>query len=110
MTKRNKRFPPLVALVNRTIKDLDSATYFKFLKFPSPLERLYQEERFKQREKEFVVMGILGIILYNLFIFADYIMLPDVWEKSLFIRLGVVTPLMILGIVSQRISFFKKKD
>ncbi|GAB6887370.1 GGDEF domain-containing protein [Desulfothermus okinawensis JCM 13304] len=70
---------------------------------------MYQEERFKQREKEFVVMGILGIILYNLFIFADYIMLPDVWEKSLFIRLGVVTPLMILGIVSQRISFLRKR-
>ena len=97
------------SLVNNTINKIESATYFGSLRFPSKLEKLYQEERFKQREKEFIVMGIMGILLYNLFVIADYIMLPDIWCKSFFIRIGIVTPLMILGLISQRIAFLKKK-
>ncbi|WP_461833397.1 GGDEF domain-containing protein [Desulfothermus sp.] len=100
---------PISSLVNNTINKIESATYLGSLRFPSKLEKLYQEERFKQREKQFIVMGIMGILLYNLFVIADYIMLPDIWRKSFFIRIGIVTPLMILGLVSQRIAFFKKK-
>jgi len=97
------------SLVDNAISRIDSVTYFGSLKFPSKLEKLYQEERLKQREKEFIVIGITGILLYNLFVIVDYIMLPDIWLESFFIRIGIVTPLMILGLVSQRIAFLKEK-
>lgn len=96
-------------LLETTIKKFESQTYFGSLKFPKLLESLYQEKRFEKREKEFFIIGILGIVLYNLFNIADYIMLPDIWQKSLFLRIIIVTPLMILGLFAQRINFFKKK-
>lgn len=100
---------PLVKQVNNTLKKLDSAVYFGSLKFPPKLEKLYKKERLKQRKKEFFVLGIIGIIIYNLFLFVDYILVPHIWQKSLFVGIGVVTPLMIVGLASQKIVFLRKK-
>ncbi len=79
------------------------------LRFPLDIERVYQRERLKQREKEFFLLGFIALILYNLFNITDRIMLPDISKIALIIRLGIVTPLGVLVLLSQRISILREK-
>ncbi len=95
--------------LEKTIEETEKNVYFPSFKFPPELERIYQEERSKQREKEFILIGIISAIFYNLFTITDKIMLPDVWNEAFLIRIGIITPLMIVGISCSRIPLIKKK-
>ena len=79
------------------------------LKFPERLELLYKSYKNSQREREFPILALVAIIIYNLFGISDKLLVPDIWKTALLIRIGVVAPLMILTIFFYKISPVKEK-
>lgn len=71
---------------------------FRGLKFPSALEARYANDHAAQRLKILVSSGMLVTLLFNWFLMSDNLMVPDVFELSLKLRLFIFTPCTILGI------------
>lgn len=71
---------------------------FRGLKFPDALEARYAEDHAEQRLKILVSSGMLVTLLFNWFLMSDNLMVPDVFDLSLRLRLFIFTPCTILGI------------
>lgn len=71
---------------------------FRGLKFPGALEVRYANDHAAQRLKILVSSGMLVTLLFNWFLLSDNLMVPDVFELSLKLRLFIFTPVTILGI------------
>ncbi|MBP1710250.1 MAG: diguanylate cyclase [Deltaproteobacteria bacterium] len=69
---------------------------FPFLVFTRNLERHFLIDNLDARRKFFFVMTIIAIFIYNLFLFTDREMLPDIYRTAWQIRLGIVTPSMLI--------------
>jgi diguanylate cyclase (GGDEF)-like protein len=69
------------------------------MRFPQQLEEVFERETSAARAHHLVVGGLIAILIYNLFLYTDYLMVPDVFMKAAFIRLGIVTPLTILVLI-----------
>ena len=48
-----------------------------------------------QRLDHFLFTGITSVVLFNLFLLSDRLMVPDVFELSVFVRLCLLTPLVL---------------
>ena len=75
---------------------------FPLLKFNHNLENHFLTYNLDARRKFFFVMTIIAFFMYNLFLFTDREMFPDMYRTAWQIRLGIVTPCMILMKKSQR--------
>lgn len=71
---------------------------FRGLKFPVSLEARYANDHSAQRLKILVSSGMLVTLLFNWFLMSDNLMVPDVFELSLKLRLFIFTPCTIVGI------------
>lgn len=66
------------------------------MRFPPRLEALFERETQAARDRRIVARGLLAVLLYDLFLFADAVMTPDVIREAAVIRLGIFTPLALL--------------
>ena len=69
---------------------------FLFLSFPPQLETIFSQQDTPKRRKRYLLLGLAALFLYNLFCIADRFMLPDIYTTAWKIRLGIVTPIIII--------------
>ncbi|NLD81758.1 MAG: diguanylate cyclase [Smithella sp.] len=69
---------------------------FPFLKFNHNLESHFLTYNLNARRKFFFVMTIIALFMYNLFLITDREMFPDMYKAAWQIRLGIVTPCMVI--------------
>ena len=73
------------------------ASGFKTLLFSPPLEQRFEDSRHDERTRSFIRTGLMATILYDLFLFSDAQMIPDVFGAAVVVRLGIFTPLFLLS-------------
>ena len=66
---------------------------FRTLLFAPGLERRYEDETRAERQRYFIATGQIATVLYDLFLFSDWQMTPDVFKAALIVRLGIFTPM-----------------
>jgi diguanylate cyclase (GGDEF)-like protein len=81
---------------------------FPQLFFTRQLEQHFLADTLKARINRFFVMGVIAIFMYNLFLFTDREMLPDVYLTAWKIRLGIVTPAMLICLLIMRRQTFAR--
>ena len=74
---------------------------FRWLYFPRKLENRFERDTGAARVRQMIIAGLLAILLYDLFLFSDYTMIPEIFSTALALRLGLITPIVILVIVAQ---------
>jgi len=75
---------------------------FPRLFFTSQLEQHFLADTLNARKNRFFIMGVIAIFIYNLFLITDREMLPDVYLTAWKIRLGIVTPAMVICLYIMR--------
>ncbi|RZK99865.1 MAG: GGDEF domain-containing protein [Rubrivivax sp.] len=68
------------------------------LLFPPLLEQRFNQHVAPQRARAALFSGGFGLILYVAFLVVDWLVVPDVFQLALFLRLAVITPLGLLTI------------
>ncbi len=86
---------PLPVGIDLSIVDETVASGFALLKFPRRLEDAFESETGRQRCRQLVVGAFVGIAIYNLFLVADWRITPDIFVTALWLRLAVVTPVIL---------------
>jgi len=79
---------PSLTTVNQTING-----GFPLLRFPAGLEHFFEAETAERRNRDLARRGFLSLILFDLFLFADMVVTPDVFATAVLLRLAVVTPI-----------------
>lgn len=69
---------------------------FRFLRFPPRIERLFLRHDIPRRRKRYLVLGLVAVVIYNVYCFSDMIVLRDIYPLAWLIRLGIVTPVMCM--------------
>ncbi|HMD90539.1 MAG TPA: diguanylate cyclase [Anaerolineaceae bacterium] len=69
---------------------------FHWLRFPAHLEELFERETGATRAHYLIIGGLVSVLIYNLFLFADRIMIPDVFSSALVIHFAIITPATFL--------------
>jgi len=82
-------------IVNRQISKL-SGIRFQWLSFPKELENLFEEMTVERRVKRLWLEGLIAIILFDLFLIADFYSAPWHFRKAFVVRMLVVTPVCLL--------------
>ncbi|MDR3418095.1 MAG: GGDEF domain-containing protein [Nevskia sp.] len=93
MEKKHARYVPSPETLAESERLL--AKGYRGLTFPKSLERDYQHFIGSRRPKMSTYKGIVGIVMFNLFLICDYMLLPDMWHTALRLRLGVFTPVAV---------------
>jgi diguanylate cyclase (GGDEF)-like protein len=81
---------------------------FPQLFFTSQLEQHFLADTLNARINRFFIMGVIAIFIYNLFLITDREMLPDVYLTAWKIRLGIVTPAMVICLFIMRRRVFAR--
>lgn len=77
-----------------------------FLKFPEPLEGQFLRDALEARRTHYLISGLLALLIYNGFLIADYLMVPDVFEMALRFRLYYLTPVgLVLLFLGTRVNW-----
>ncbi len=88
--------PPVQSeVVNRQISRL-SGLRFQWLLFPKELENRFETETGDRRSRRLWLEGLIAIILFDLFLIADFYGSPQQFRKAFVVRLLVVTPICLL--------------
>ncbi len=69
---------------------------FPLMVFPAELEREFQQAGLAAKRAHILKSGYISLLIFNVFLVADYLMLPDVFMQALTLRLLVFTPLALL--------------
>lgn len=69
------------------------------LRFEGEMEERFGLAAGPGRLRHSVTTGLVALLVYNLFILADWYLVPDVFYKALWIRLGCYTPLALFLLV-----------
>lgn len=69
---------------------------FPLMTFPSDLEDTFQRETLPDRERHFLVSGLISVLIYNGFLLADRLLIPDVFWLAALLRILVFTPFSLL--------------
>ena len=87
-----------VSLKGFDLKALDDAINAKnwLLRFPQKLETMFERDTGAQRCHELIVRAYIGIIIYDLFAFADWWVTPELFWTALWVRLAFFTPVSLL--------------
>ncbi len=67
------------------------------LRFPPRLEARFNAEQAEQVAHRYRFWGLVAIVIYNLFNLTDVVMLPDIISEARWVRIGFVSPLMLLA-------------
>src|ERR1700744_3236643 len=80
------------------LKALDEAISAKnwLLRFPQKLEEKFERDTGVQRCHELIVRAYIGIIIYDLFAFADWWVTPELFWTALWVRVAFFTPVSLL--------------
>lgn len=81
---------------------------FRFLLFPRPIEELFLSDTNETRRKRIFTMAVFAVFIYNLFLVTDREMLPDVYQTAWLIRLAIVTPMLLTGLILLKVPFFSR--
>lgn len=65
------------------------------LKFPRALESLFETETGPERCRHLTAYGIIGLLLYDVYLLSDLRLIPDAFGMAALVRLGIVTPLAL---------------
>ncbi|SFH92807.1 GGDEF domain-containing protein [Modicisalibacter xianhensis] len=68
-----------------------------WLRFTPALESLFEQETGKSRARHLLVGSVIAIVIYNLFLFTDVLMIPDIVMTAVMVRSGLITPLALLS-------------
>ncbi|MGH6648853.1 GGDEF domain-containing protein [Aquabacterium sp.] len=69
---------------------------FRWMKFPDALEQEFLSKDPEQRLRHFLVSGLIALLVYDGFLVADYLLIPDVFSVAVKLRLVIFTPLSLL--------------
>ena len=72
---------------------------FPWMRFPQALEQEYLMAAGPRRLRHFLISGLIALLVFNIFLLADYLMVRDVFKESLIVRTGVFTPIGLLTIL-----------
>lgn len=73
---------------------------FQWLSFPEPLEERFEADTSRQRCARLWLEGLIAIVLFNLYLYADHLGTPREFYRALIVRAGIVTPLALLVNIS----------
>ncbi|WP_290978849.1 diguanylate cyclase [Hyphomicrobium sp.] len=76
------------------------STGFPLLNFPEQIETAFEQEGAYDRCRQLIFTGLFGVLLYDLFLLSDWLISPETFATAVWVRLGIVTPLALLLIVS----------
>lgn len=79
-----------------------SSRKFQWLALPKPLEERFEEDTAEKRAMHLWREGLIAIIVFDLFAFADYWIGDDASWNTILWRIGIVTPLALLVNASMR--------
>ncbi len=66
------------------------------LPYPPTIEQRFEQETSGPRRQHLTFYGLLALAIYDLFLVGDYIMYPEHFAVSVAVRLGVVTPIVLV--------------
>ena len=69
------------------------------LVFPAALERRFQADTAQDRLHTLVASGALVAILFNWMLLSDWMMIPDVFDQAVRLRLLFFTPVVFVGLL-----------
>ncbi len=87
------------ALIDRTLSG-----GCHFLHFPPVLEAAFEQEIGAERCRQFMRRGLAALVLYNLLLFSDMVLVPDVLADAALVRLGIITPLGLAVLLILRMN------
>lgn len=77
--------------------------HFVTLPHPPNMEAMFQHETASERRDHLTRYGFGALVVYDLFLIGDYLVSPERFAMSVAIRLGVITPLvLVLGWLLQK--------
>ncbi len=78
------------------IASIDTAigTRFRWLRFDAVLERLFEQDAV-HRCRSLIRHNYIGLAVYDLFLFGDCKLVPDVFTFSVVLHFAIMTPLML---------------
>lgn len=82
--------------INPAVVDREIVDGVRGLRFSSPIEQIYEHETGERRSREQTITAMIALLCVNLFLLADYLLIPDVFGTAIVIRLLVVSPFTIL--------------
>lgn len=72
------------------------ATRLRLLRFDPSLERLFEQDAV-DRCRDLIRHNYIGLAVYDLFVFGDRLLVPDVFGFSLVLHFAMMTPLMLIA-------------
>ncbi len=79
---------------------LDKGTFDA--KFSKAIAQRFDESTKQARADLFIRLALVGIVVYNLFLFVDALIIPDAFRLALLIQLGFATPIVLGAIIASR--------
>jgi diguanylate cyclase (GGDEF)-like protein len=86
----------LLDSVNLNAIDEALASGLRLLTFPPGLEATFERETGAQRCRQLIGRAFIGILVYDLFLIADWLATPELFTIAMWVRLGFFTPLALL--------------
>lgn len=71
---------------------------FPLMTFPADLEEAFLRETLPARKRHFLISGLISLLLYNGFLLADRLLIPDMFWRAAQLRLLVFTPIILLSL------------
>lgn len=68
------------------------------LSFPQPIEQQFESDTSTRRCQRLTTGILVSVVIYNLFLVADWLLVPDVFWRAVAIHLGIVTPWMLAAV------------
>lgn len=87
--------PPQSDVIDRQISRL-SGLRFQWLSFPNELEGQFEEVTAEPRSKRLWMEGLIAIILFDLFLIADFYGSREQFWRAFVVRLLIITPICLL--------------
>jgi diguanylate cyclase (GGDEF)-like protein len=88
--------PPIeIEAIDREILRF-SGIWFKWPKFPEDIEDNFETDTSERRCKRLWFEGLVALLLFDLFLLADYFGTPHQFRRALIVRLLLVTPIGLL--------------
>ncbi|CAH0352749.1 GGDEF domain-containing protein [Aquabacterium sp. CECT 9606] len=72
---------------------------FRWMKFPAALENEFLSQDPQQRLRHFIISGLISLVVYDGFLVADYLLIPDVFSIAVQLRLLIFTPVALLALL-----------
>ena len=71
---------------------------FPLMSFPSDLEEAFHRDALSARERHFLISSIISLLIYNGYLLADQLMIPDMLWLAAQLRLLIFTPIALLSL------------